>query len=118
MGKVIGIVGSRRRNTYHDYLECIKVFNKIYEPDDVLVSGGCLKGGDNFATRIAKERGFSITIHFPDWRRFGKIAGFKRNTLIANDCDVLIAVVAPDRTGGTEDAIKKCVAQGKKIYLC
>ena len=34
-------------------------------------------------------------------------AGFVRNGDIAKDSDVLIACVAPDRTGGTEDTIKK-----------
>ena len=34
-------------------------------------------------------------------------ANYERNTLIARDSDVLIAVVAPDRKGGTEDTIKK-----------
>jgi predicted Rossmann fold nucleotide-binding protein DprA/Smf involved in DNA uptake len=115
--KKIGIVGSRRRNTYQDYLACVKVFNEVYEPDDTIVSGGCPKGGDVFANRIAKERGLTITIHYPDWRRFGKSAGFKRNTLIANDCDVLIAVVVPERTGGTEDTVAKCNKQNKQVYL-
>ena len=117
MSKKIGIVGSRKRNTYKDYTSCVKVFNEIYEPDDTIISGGCPKGGDNFAQRIAKERGLSITIHFPDWEHFGKSAGFKRNGLIANDCDVLIAVVSADRTGGTEDTIKKVLSQNKKVLL-
>ena len=115
--KVIGIVGSRRRNNSWDYKECFDVFNEVYEHGDTLVSGGCPKGGDHFAERIAKAKGLSITIHFPDWNRLSRAAGFARNTLIANDCDVLIAVVTQDRTGGTEDKIEKCISQGKKIYL-
>ena len=117
MGKVIGIVGSRRRDRTVDFRACLEIFDVVYDQDDVIVSGGCPKGGDRFAELIAKAKGLSITIHYPDWKGKGKSAGFQRNTLIANGCDVLIAVVAPDRTGGTEDTIKKCVAQGKKIYL-
>jgi len=117
MGKVIGIVGSRRRAHPSDYNALILTFKAIYEQGDTIVSGGCPKGGDNFAERIAKKMGLSITIHYPDWEGRGKPAGFQRNTLIANDCDVLIAVVASDRTGGTEDTIKKCVSQGKKVYF-
>jgi len=117
MGKVIGIVGSRRRDNSLDYLECFKAFSEAYEHGDTLVSGGCPKGGDRFAERIARRKGLSITIHYPDWEGRGKSAGFQRNSLIANDCDILIAVVATDRKGGTEDTIKKCVAQGKKVYL-
>jgi len=117
MGKVIGIVGSRRRDGIDDLKACYRQFCDVYEDGDTIVSGGCPKGGDRFAEWIAKQRGLSITIHFPNWKKYGRGAGFKRNTLIANDCDILIAVVAPDRKGGTEDTIKKCVAQGKKVYL-
>jgi len=117
MGKVIGIVGSRRRNQDYDYKGVLAIFDSIYEDGDTIVSGGCPKGGDKFAYWIAKERGLSITIHFPKWKLYGNGAGIKRNTLISNDCNVLIAVVASDRKGGTEDTIKKCVSQGKKVYL-
>jgi hypothetical protein len=46
-----------------------------------------------------------------------KAAGFVRNTKIAEECDVLIAVVASDRLGGTEDTIRKAEKLGKQIIL-
>lgn len=116
MSKVIGIVGSRRRNSEPDYVACSEAFLDIFEDGDTLVSGGCSKGGDRFAEIIAADLGLSITIHFPDWK-LGKSAGFVRNTKIAEDCDVLIAVVSSDRTGGTEDTIKKARKLNKKIVL-
>jgi hypothetical protein len=64
---------------------------------------------------LAKERGLSITIHFPKWEEQGKAAGFIRNTYIAQDCDVLLALVASDRTGGTEDTVKKALKLGKEV---
>lgn len=116
--KVIGIVGSRRRNTPADYNLCVKTFEGIYQHGDKLVSGGCPKGADRFAEMIAKGKGLTITIHYPDWEGpAGKAAGFVRNSRIAEDCDILIAVVASDRTGGTEDTIKKTKKLGKKIIL-
>lgn len=115
--KVIGIVGARSRNNATDYIDLIKVFNTVFEEGDTLVSGGCPKGGDRFAERIAKKKGISIKIHKPDWDKHGRGAGFVRNTLIAEDCDVLIAVVATDRKGGTEDTIKKVFKMGKPVFL-
>jgi hypothetical protein len=47
----------------------------------------------------------------------GPGAGFLRNTDIAKDADVLIAVVAADRTGGTEDTIRKVQKMGKRVIL-
>ena len=113
--RTIGIVGSRRRAESEDYRACIAAFEGIYHPGDRIVSGGCPKGGDRFAERIALDRGLTITIHYPDWKKLGKVAGFERNTDIAEDCDILIALTADDRTGGTEDTIKKVLRLGKKV---
>ena len=105
--KTIGIVGSRRRNTPVDFFLVYGAFERIAEIDDRIVSGGCPEGGDSFAERIAKQRQHTITIHYAKWRKMPKTAGFHRNGLIAEDADVLIACVAGDRAGGTEDTIEK-----------
>lgn len=105
--KVIGIVGSRSRDTGHDFVKVLRCFLKVYERGDEIVSGGCPKGADNFAERIAKYKQIPIKIYYAEWDLLGKKAGFVRNTPIALDATVLIACVASDRTGGTEDTIKK-----------
>jgi len=105
--KRIAIIGSRKRNTKHDFMKVVRTLSKIYEKGDQLVSGGCPTGGDNFAEVIAKEKGIPITIYYPNWKEDGTAAGFIRNTKIANNSDILIACVAEDRRGGTEDTIKK-----------
>ena len=105
--KYIGIVGSRRRNLLQDYRKTWFQFKNIYEPEDVIVSGGCPLGGDQFAERIAKHHKVRIIIFRADWQNDGPKAGFIRNTDIAKISDVLVACVAPDRTGGTEDTIRK-----------
>jgi hypothetical protein len=105
--KVIGIVGSRRRNSVADRDATTRAFCKIVEPDDEIVSGGCPQGGDSFAEWIAKRYQHTIKIYYAKWDKLGRSAGFARNGDIARDADVLIACVAPDRTGGTEDTIKK-----------
>lgn len=110
--KVIGIVGSRRRDSLHDLALTEKAFNKVYEDGDTIVSGGCSKGGDRFAEIIARQIGCPIKIYHANWKKYGKSAGFERNTYIASDSLVLIAVVAEDRIGGTEDTIKKFIKSG------
>lgn len=113
--KTIGIVGSRRRDSQKDFEQCEKAFLEIYEEGDQLVSGGCPKGGDKFCEILAKKYQVPIKIYYAQWDKLGKRAGFARNTDIAKDSDVLIALVAPDRTGGAEDTIRKVYAMGKKI---
>jgi len=113
----IGIVGTRRRNTSEDLSVIFDKFKEIYKKGDIIVSGGCPKGGDKFAEEISERLNIPIVIHYPQWEKYGKGAGFVRNTLIAKDCDVVIACVAEDRKGGTEDTIKKVEKLRKRVYI-
>jgi len=111
--KTIGIVGSRRRNRVSDMIAVESAFLELYEVGNEIVSGGCEKGGDHFAEIIAKRYQIPIKIYYAQWNKLGKSAGFQRNGLIARDADILIACVAEDRTGGTEDTIRKYTKMGK-----
>ena len=118
MSKIIGIVGTRRRNDDKDFQEVWNVFRMLYKKGDKICSGGCKSGGDRFAEIIASRLRFTeddgnLIIHRPKpipknspKYMYAKV-NYERNTLVANDSDVLIACVSPDRTGGTEDTIKK-----------
>lgn len=115
--KIIGIVGSRSRNSEEDFKACEKVFLSIYKDGDQIVSGGCPKGGDRFAEILAKKYQVPIKIYYAQWNKLGKGAGFARNTDIAKDADELIAVVSSNRKGGTEDTIKKFLKKDKPDNL-
>lgn len=127
--RVIGIIGSRRRNSDSDFRLCQEKFFELYQPGDRIVSGGCKEGGDNFAEIIARTYGITITIHYPRKENLDKkllkanprIAyariNFERNALIAEDSDILLALVAEDRTGGAEDTIRKFLGLGKKRLI-
>ena len=111
--KKIGIIGTRRRNSGEAFKKIKEAFFEVYEVGDMIVSGGCPKGGDRCAEKIAKDHGIPITIYFPNWK-IGKWAGFARNTHIAENSDVIIACVSKDRSGGTEDTIKKFLVKKPK----
>ena len=116
----IGIVGSRTRNTEEDFRKVQEAFLAIYKSGDMIVSGGCPKGGDKFAEKLAKSHNISISIYPANWEKYGKSAGFIRNTDIAEESDILIACVADARIGGTEDTIKKFkkIHPRQTIILC
>lgn len=117
MVKTIGIIGSRRRNSEEDFEIVKKKLLSYYREGDIIISGGCPKGADNFAERIARELGVMIIIHHANWKKHGKEAGIIRNTKIANESDWLIACVSKDRTGGTEDTIRKYMRLGKNAWV-
>ena len=136
---ILGIIGSRRRDTRADFELVAAAFRKLSQPGDRIVSGGCASGADRFAEIIAlelvkpghytlddlwkmdvrmrhhliKELGAPIILHHAQWSILGRRAGFVRNGFIARDADLLIACVAADRTGGTEDCIGKFLVKGK-----
>jgi len=115
--KTIGIIGTRRKNEIWHYRKVEQEFLKCYEEGDVICSGLCPKGADKFALHLSKVYN-TKTLWFPaDWKKYGKAAGFKRNTDIAFKSDILIALVSDDRTGGTEDTIKKFLAFNPKKEL-
>lgn len=121
--KRIIIIGSRRRNEMLDFQLCEYELMSIYKEGDILVSGGCPEGGDYFAELLSADYNIPIVVWQAKWKIdgvFRRWAGFERNTIVANNGDVMIACVAPDRTGGTEDTIKKFkkfMPKGK-IILC
>lgn len=115
--KTIGIIGSRSRDSDCDLFALTTAFNKIYEDGDEIVSGGCPRGGDRFAEKIAKDKQIPIKIYYAQWDKHGKAAGFIRNSDIAKDANILIALVSGNRKGGTEDTIKKVEKMGKEIII-
>lgn len=125
------IIGSRRRNTEQDFLKVYREFSKYYEDGDIIISGGCPKGGDRFAEIIVAgrlgltEAAKTLLIHrpikpkngSPNWA-FTK-AFYDRNTIVAKEADdntITIACVSSDRKGGTEDTLKK-IKKGKVILV-
>jgi hypothetical protein len=110
--QVIGIIGTRRRNGSEAYKKVETAFFEVYEKGDWICSGGCPKGGDRFAEVIAKKYGIPILIFYPNWQKHKRGAGIIRNMDIAFHSTILIACVAKDRKGGTENTIRsflKCI---------
>lgn len=112
-----GIVGSRR------WVNAEEVFRfvKSLPPESIIVSGGC-KGVDTWAEKTAISIGLKTIVFKPELSNckmryeFTK-AYYARNELIAKECDVLVAFVAKDRKGGTENTIKHAQVLGKEIII-
>ena len=110
----IAIVGSRRRKDEDNVREIVRKLYRRYKDRLVIVSGGCL-GVDSWAEDEARKLGIPdnrIRIFQPDLR-FVKTyheavkAYYERNKLIAEFATGgIVAFVAEDRKGGTENTIK------------
>jgi YspA, cpYpsA-related SLOG family len=87
------VAGSRNFNDYEllkkSILEFIKELGfNTYQI--VIVSGGA-NGADKLGERFASEYyGMTVKRYLPDWNKFGKSAGYKRNELMAQNADACI----------------------------
>ena len=100
----VAIIGSR---TFNDY-ELLKkqILDNISLDDiEVIVSGGA-KGADTLGERFADEFNIKKNIILPNWQKYGKSAGFKRNIEIINNCDIVFAFCM-DNSTGTMDSVRK-----------
>ncbi len=113
----VAIIGSRE---YTDRVSVFQWLDKNKDKISLLVSGGCPDGPDSMAQEWAKQRGFSILIHYPKWKNpdgsTNKGAGFQRNKLIANDADYVVAWRVND-SKGTTDTIECAKRLGKPVHV-
>lgn len=107
----VAIVGSR------DYprLELVRMAVKHLTPEDTVISGGA-RGVDSEAAAAAKRNGIPLIVFLADWEKYGKRAGFLRNTQIVEACDVVMAFW-DGKSRGTMDTVTKARAAGKPVYL-
>lgn len=113
----IAIVGSRRRMDQ----ETVARLVERLPADAVVVSGGA-PGPDTWAEEAAVRAGLPTKIFRPNVegalnqgqrrRRF-----HARNQLIVDAADELIALVSPNRRGGTEDTIARAQRKGIPVRL-
>ena len=104
----VAIIGSRK--LFVDDL-------KEYLPADTteIVSGGAA-GIDACAEKFAKENGIPIKTFLPEYRKYGKCAPLKRNILIIDYADSVIAFWN-GTSRGTKFVIDKCAETGKTIKV-
>src|SRR4030042_5809772 len=93
MSKVIGIIGTRQRDTPISFNKVREVFYQIYEEGDWICSGGCPKGADRYAEQLAKVEGIPIILIQPNYKKYKQSAPIIRNGDIAKNSDVIIACV-------------------------
>ncbi len=106
----IAVVGSR---AFDDYERMSKILIK-YIPF-ILISGGA-HGADALAERFANEHKLVSMIYPAKWDKYGKRAGFIRNTKIVEEADLVIAFWDGE-SRGTESTINLADQMNKKVIV-
>lgn len=107
----IAIVGSRD----FDRLDLVVDYIKALPVDTIVVSGGA-RGVDRMAAVAAHNAGLVVIEYRPDWEHDGPGAGFRRNSLIVEQADRVVAFW-DGKSKGTLDTIGKAQAAGKLQHV-
>ncbi len=110
----LAIIGSRNI-TDKDFI--FEKLNEIFsdkKPTEV-VSGGA-KGPDTLGVLWAESLGIPTQVFKPDWAKYGRGAGMRRNTTIVENCDHLVAFWDGE-SKGTQDSIYKAKKLGKNVLV-
>ena len=81
-----------------------------------IILSGLAKGADTLAVRYADEHGYACLGYTADWGRYGKSAGIRRNTQMADNADALIAFW-DGSSRGTKNMIEQAQAKGLQIRI-
>jgi hypothetical protein len=104
------VIGSR---SFDDYQFMKDSLSKIEITK--IVSGGA-SGADTLAEQYAKENNISIIIFLPNWKAFGKAAGFVRNLRIITEADIIIAFW-DGSSKGTKNSIDTANKLNKEVII-
>ncbi|MDD6478394.1 MAG: DUF2493 domain-containing protein [Oscillospiraceae bacterium] len=117
MIKRVVIAGCRYYENYkeaEEYIDfCISNIRK--ENEIIIVSGGA-RGADALGERYAEENGFKIERYLPNWDKYGKSAGPKRNRQMAEIGDYVICFW-DGKSKGTKSMIEAARKSGKPIKI-
>ena len=111
-GIALGIVGSR---SFADQALAFRVLDRVRSKVAIVVSGGA-RGADSFGEAWAKARGIQTRVIRPDWKRFGRSAGFRRNGEIVAASQALVAFWDGE-SRGTADSIARAKARGIPVHI-
>ena len=106
------IAGSRGCNDYDLVKHAIE--NSNFNP--TVVISGTARGVDQLGERWAKENKIAIERFPAQWDKYGKSAGYKRNTEMALKADALIAIWIKG-SRGTKHMIEIAKRFNLKIHL-
>lgn len=106
----MAVIGTRGFSDY-EYMKEILEWYDIKK----IISGGA-KGADRLAEQYASEKNIPIQIFEPQWDKFGKSAGYKRNIQIVDAADEIVAFW-DQKSKGTGHSVKIAEEQGKPVYI-
>ena len=109
------IAGGRHFTDYA--MLCIQCDDALRPYDDITIISGTAHGADQLGERYAKDRGYPVVQYPADWDTHGRSAGYKRNQIMADNADALIAFW-DGKSRGTMHMINIADSHNLKVRVC
>jgi hypothetical protein len=111
--KVI-IAGGRDFNNYELLREKCDII--LSNQKELVIVSGRASGADSLGERYAKEKGYEMELFPADWKKYGKSAGYVRNSEMAEVAESLIAFW-DGKSRGTKNMIDIAKNKGLKVRI-
>ena len=109
------IAGSRDFSDYQLLCEKMdRLLSNVKEP--ITVVCGEARGADTLGEQYALERGYEVLPFPADWERYGRSAGYRRNTQMAENADALVDFWY-GKSMGTRHMISIAKSHGLKVRV-
>jgi hypothetical protein len=93
------VTGSR---SWRDAETVRRALAEVWDPKNILISGGCPTGADALAEACWRHWGGTVDRYMADWLRYGKRAGLVRNVeMVKAKPDVLLAFIVSNSPGAS-----------------
>lgn len=87
---------------------------------NIIIVSGCATGADTLGEQYAEARGYQVERYPAQWRdangRYDKGAGVKRNALMADNADALLAYW-DGKSRGTKNMIQEATKRGLLVRI-
>lgn len=108
------IFGSRDFDNYELLEYALNEYRKKHRIDAII--SGCARGADKLGEIYAEKHSIKINKYPAEWEKYGKSAGYRRNSIMAKDCDSAIAFW-DGVSKGTKQMIDTVKSLGKPCYV-
>lgn len=114
----LSVVGSRSlKDIPKAMIDAMAIVNYVIENNDIthFISGGAA-GPDKWGEAAVASYGIAKTIYKPEWDKYGKSAGFRRNVDIINASDIIL-IFWDGKSKGTSHDIMLARKENKHYAL-
>lgn len=108
------IAGGREFSDYNTLKA--NVLYMLSKQSNITVVCGEARGADALGKKLAIEQGWQVASYPADWDKHGKSAGYRRNELMADNADALIAFW-DGKSKGTKHMIDIAHRKGLKVKV-